>query len=367
MKFVHYEELDTDYGPEFESNLNAVITLVENSVRSSVTREDGRAVRFAHAKAYGLLKGEVEILSVDDPHYAQGVFATQGRHDALIRFSNGLGHLGADARLGSGCGMAIKIFDIPGPSMSDEASAGTMDYNLINHPVFFANTARDYITLARLFNELPDGLREPSRRANWLHAFVTRNGELPPEEWLWDELFALLGNTSKPLPNLLYSTFWSMGALRHGDYVAKVRVTPTTPRPDSGIEAVDPKASTHPVREVLVRESIARDHTFDLQVQLCADLRTMPVENTSIDWLEQLSPFVTVARITVPAQDVSSPENVLRADAMSFTPWRTPAKHQPVGQIQTVRRLVYERSSIIRHQLNSQPRHEPSSPDEIMR
>jgi len=363
---IRYEDLNPDYGPNFDADLDAVIAEVERAVRDSVDGEgEGRAVRFAHAKAYGLLEGELEILDVgDDPRYAQGIFATPGRHRALIRYSNGLGHLGPDAKLGAACGMAIKIFGIEGPSMSDEPDAGTMDYNLINYPVFFANTARDYITVAWLFNELPDGLTDRTQRAAWLHAFLTRDGALPPEEWLWDELFAISGLFTVPMPNLLHAAYWSMGAVRHGEYVAKVRMLPTTQHPGGIPSTVDPTASPEAVRDALIADS-GTAHTFDLQVQLCVNLEAMPVENTSIPWPERLSPFVTVARLTLPAQDVSAPENPLRADALSFTPWRAPAEHQPLGQIQTVRRRVYEHSSILRHKINGQPRREPTAPGEI--
>jgi hypothetical protein len=366
VNFIRYEDLQLDYGPQFEADLDAVVAEVEQTVRRSVDAEgESRAVRFAHAKAYGLLEGELEILDVGDPHYAQGIFATPGRHRALVRYSNGLGHLGPDGQLGTACGMAVKIFGVPGASLSDEPDAGTMDYNLINHPVFFANTARDYITVARLFNELPDGLRDPAKRAAWLHAFVTRDGQLPPEQWLWDELFAIAGLFTVGMPNLLHTAYWSMGALRHGEYVAKVRMLPTTQHSDGVTRTVDATVSPEPVREALITDS-GRGHTFDLQVQLCADLAMMPVENTSIPWSERLSPFVTVARLTLPAQDVSAPDNLQRADALSFTPWRTPTEHQPIGQIQTVRRRVYERSSILRHQLNGQPRHEPANPRDLL-
>lgn len=367
MEFVRYDDLDTDYGPEFEQDLNAVIAEVEAAIRGSVAAEGAdTAVRFAHAKAYGLLEGELEILEVDDPRYAQGVFAAPGRHQALVRYSNGLGHLGADAKLGSGCGMAIKLFGVPGEAGSDEPAAGTMDYNLINFPVFFANTARDYITSARLFNELPDALRDPAKRTAFLHDFVTRDGQLPPEKWLWDELFALMGLTTKPLPNLLYTAFWSMGAVRHGEYVAKIRALPVTAPPQGGVPAIDPVSSAEPIRGALVEEIGAREHVFELQAQLCADLRTMPVENTSVVWPEQISPFVTLARLTLPVQDISSADNPGLSDALSFTPWRAPAEHQPVGQIQTARRRVYERSSITRHELNQQTRAEPKSPRDIL-
>ncbi|RSS79387.1 catalase family protein [Streptomyces sp. WAC06614] len=367
-EFVRFDELDTDYGPEFEADVDAVVRVVERVTRDSVATEGtGRAVRFAHAKPYGLMRGELHVLPATDPHYFQGLYASPGRYPALIRYSNGMGHMRPDAQLGAACGMAVKLFGVPGESLTDEPTAGTMDYNLINSPVFFANTARDYLTLARLFTELPDGTATSAGQAMWLHAFVTRDGTLEPERWLWDELLALLSQMNSPLPHLLHSTFWSMGALRHGDHVAKLRIAPAADTPAAPARPVDPLSSLHPVRDELVADAGTADHHFDVQVQLCADVKAMPVENSSVPWPEQLSPFVTVARLTVPAQDISAPDNPDRADALSFTPWRTPREHQPVGEIQTVRRRVYERSSALRHELNQQLRREPVCPDAVLR
>ena len=73
----------------------------ERYIAQSVTIEGTvRAVRDAHARGYGLGRGEVEILDQLPAEYAQGIYATRGRQDALIRFSNGSLHAGADARLG---------------------------------------------------------------------------------------------------------------------------------------------------------------------------------------------------------------------------------------------------------------------------
>ena len=87
--------------PGFGENLQTVIAKTERYIAQSVTTEGtGRAVRDAHAKGYGLVRGEVEILDQLPAEYAQGIYATRGRHDTLIRFSNGSPHAGADARLG---------------------------------------------------------------------------------------------------------------------------------------------------------------------------------------------------------------------------------------------------------------------------
>ena len=67
---------------------------------SPVAEGSGRAVRGAHAKTHGVVKAEVQILRSVPPAYAQGIYATPGRHGALIRFSSASNHLGADATLG---------------------------------------------------------------------------------------------------------------------------------------------------------------------------------------------------------------------------------------------------------------------------
>jgi catalase len=54
----------------------------------------GRMVRDAHAKGYGLARGEFEILSGMPGEYAQGIYAKPGRHEAMVRFSNGTNHVG---------------------------------------------------------------------------------------------------------------------------------------------------------------------------------------------------------------------------------------------------------------------------------
>ena len=49
--------------PDFDQNLQTVIEKTESYIAESVTAEGtGRAVRDAHAKGYGLVRGEVEIL-----------------------------------------------------------------------------------------------------------------------------------------------------------------------------------------------------------------------------------------------------------------------------------------------------------------
>ncbi|MFD0629804.1 hypothetical protein ACFQ2K_51685 [Streptomyces sanglieri] len=171
----------------------------------------------------------------------------------------------------------------------------------------------------------------------------------------------------RPLVNVLLSAYTTMGAVRHGDYIAKVRIAP-----DPGCAAavvgrrMDVTSADEVFRPALVSELRERPYAFDIQVQLCADLERMPVEDLTVEWPEHLSPYVTVARLRFPQQDISGEDNLRRMDALSFTPWRVPDAHRPLGSIMRARKEVYRHSSLLRHRLNQQERREPRSADEVL-
>lgn len=368
MSVVRFDDYVENIAGTFHQDEEMVLAHLEEIIRSSVDGEGkGRALRDAHAKAYGIVYGRLTIEDGLPPEYAQGIYREPGVHDVVIRYSNGLGHLRPDRYLGAACGMAVKIFDVPGKSLlDDEPDSGTMDYTFINNPTFFCNTARDYVTIQRLFDELPDALVDPARRRSFFYDFLTRSGRAPREEWLWDELVALLSFIGTARQNLLTYTYWSMGSFRHGDHIARLRVVPTAESVAATTHAtVDADEELEPFRRTLVDELAVRDHSFDLQVQLCADLVTNPVENTSVSWPERISPPLTVARIDIPAQDIADPTNLECADRVSISPWRTRVEHMPLGEINQLRREVYRKSSVLRHRINAQKRDEPRSAREV--
>ncbi|MFD0602436.1 catalase family protein [Streptomyces aureus] len=196
---------------------------------------------------------------------------------------------------------------------------------------------------------------------------MTGKGTLDQDNWAWDEFLAFLRLSKIPPANVLLSSYWTMGAVRHGDYIAKVRITPDPSFAAAVVRrTLDPTSAAEVFRPALVAELQERPYAFDIQVQLSTDLERMPVEDTTVEWPEQLSPSVTVARLRLPQQDISGPENLEKMDSLSFTPWRVTAEHAPLGNIMRARKEVYRRSSIERHKLNKQPRTEPRSADEVL-
>jgi len=368
--FVRYSPEIETFDPKLSEYMTRIIDFWETKVRESPTREgSGRAVRGAHAKTIGVTRAEVEILGDAPPPYAQGIYATAGRHDALIRFSSASNHLGPDAQLGPVLGFAIKIFDVAGTKLvDDEPDSTTFDVVLKNNPTFIANTAEHYLFIQEIGDQVGDYLGRGRAGFHELLAdFVTGKGTLEQEDWAWEELFAFVkAATQTPVRNPLLSTYWTMAAVRHGDYVAKVRVAPAADSTENAIHhQLDLNSGPDVFGPALVDELRAHAFDFDLQTQLCTDLTTMPVNDTTVEWPERLSPFVTVGRVRLPRQDVSAPENVEKGDALAFNQWRVTSDHRPLGEIMDVRR-IYTASAKARRTLNHQPQREPTSADEVL-
>ena len=367
--FVRYSPEIETIDPDIEELLAQIIEFWEKKGRDSPSTEGtGRAVRGAHAKSFGLVKAEVEIMGDAPPAYAQGIYAKPGRHGALIRYSNAANHLGPDAQLGPTLGYAIKIFDVDGTKLvDDEPNSSTFDLVLKNNPVFIANTARHYLVLQQVANDVANYLaRGKAGFHELLTDFLTGRSTFEQPDWAWDELFAFVRLLRTPVRNPMLTTFWTMGAMRHGDYVAKLRVAPQTENTAQVIHSdLDLHSGPDVFHQTLVDELRARAFDFDLQVQLCTDLGAMPVNDLTVEWPESLSPFVTVGRVHLPRQDISGPENFEQDDALAFNQWRVTADHRPLGEIMNVRR-IYSASAKVRRTLNHQGQTEPTSADEVL-
>src|SRR4029079_7891757 len=132
--FVRYTPEIETVDPNLDRLLEQIIAFWEKKVRESPVAEgSGRALRGAHAKTFGVVKAEVQILRNVPSAYAQGIYARPGRHGALIWSSTASNLRAPDASLGVVLGYAMKIFDVPGPKLvEDEPGSATFDLVLKN-------------------------------------------------------------------------------------------------------------------------------------------------------------------------------------------------------------------------------------------
>ena len=84
---------------------------------------------------------------------------------------------------------------------------------------------------------------------------------------------------------VLVSSYWTMGAVRHGDFIAKVRFAPVQAFADA-VEhrEVDLASDADAYRQGLAVELKERPFEFELQVQLCTNLELMPIQDVTVEW-----------------------------------------------------------------------------------
>jgi hypothetical protein len=335
--------------PAEGEDLRRLLSVTEEYVTRS-RQTFGHALRAAHAKTYGGVCAEIEIYSDLPSAFAQGIFSRPSRKEVIIRFSNTKSQWGADNLLGGMVGIGIKILGVGGPKLlQDEPGSPNFDFAMINSPFFIAGKAANYLKL------LPVVL-DPPKVPKIIFKLLMAGGPWP-SEWLWEETRASIQLSRIPIRNLLLSTYWTMTASRYGRYLAKLSVVPV-PSFAANVQVREPNGKAGPefFSESLAAEIRRRNYEFDLRVQLCTDLRRMPLDRITRSWPEELSATWTVARIRIPRQEILPSEIV---DRLSINPWRVTEEHRPLGSLQRLRHMAYLVSSKQRHSLNNQLPLEP--------
>jgi hypothetical protein len=86
----------------------------------------------------------------------------------------------------------------------------------------------------------------------------------------------------------------------------------------------------------------------------------MPIEDSSVEWSQEASPYVVVASLTVDPQASWSDANIKAIeDGMAFSPWHGIADHRPLGSVMRARNAIYARSAELRGSRNGCPIYEP--------
>lgn len=301
------------------------------------------ARRDAHAKHHGCVKAEF-IVEANLPNELKvGIFRESRTFPAWVRFSNGARESQADAK-GDTRGIAIKLLGVEGEKVLEgEKHLQTHDFTLVNHPVFAIRNAQDYLDL---FNLRAKG----EKQIIWFFF----NG-LNPLKWRLHEFRIMQAIQRKKILNPLTIQYWSMVPYQFGSLAAKYTVKPTT----TATIAVD-RTSKHYLHEVMVQHLAQQPAWFDFLVQLQTDPVKMPIEDPTIAWDENLSPYRKVATLKISPQTFDSVAQMQFCENLTYTPWHALPEHKPLGGINRVRRAVYESLAKLRHTLNEMPQEEPT-------
>lgn len=349
---------------------DTIAASIEHHLRRDHPAHRLPALRDAHPKHHGCLRAEF-IVEGDNPELApfrHGIFARPGHtYPCWVRFSNALKErhdLAPDAR-----GMAVKLMDV------EMSASGTQDFLMVSHHSFFARDAEEFVDFPATVFDTKFKTRAWLRVIGFFINLKRRRLRLRGLVALFRSL--------KPTWNPLAMKYSSQVPYKLGpEKLMKYSVRPHEKRPWWRVIWIWIKAlaylvvsnaggmtkSHNMLREALIHRLERGNASFDF----CIQARNVPVdasekariENDAVaSWEERDFPPRKVAEIRVLRLEDDFQADVMMAigQHLSFTPWHHVPDHEPVGSINEARRVVYERISHLRHELNRKLRREPRS------
>jgi hypothetical protein len=358
-RYVRYREGIEASAPDEAAVIERIVAAMRRIAETTLDHY-GHAARPSHAKGHGLLTGELEVLPGLPQELRQGLRAEPRRYPALVRLAPVPGDILVDS-VTTQRGLSLKVLGVAGPMLPGHEGAATQDFLLDNHPSFPVPDAAGFLGTIEALEPTTERLgpvkKAVSAAARGANAVLNAVGAGS----------AALDFFGHPPRHPLADIYYSQAPLRWGEHIAKVAVGPdaATLEALAGIE-VDPHASFSAVRDAVVAFMKAHPAVLELRVQLCTDLGRMPVEDASVAWPEEESPYRAVARLVLPPQDAWSPaRRVYAGDVLSFCPGHGLAAHRPLGSIMRARLKAYPVLSRFRHEMNQRPMAEPRSIDEV--
>ena len=325
--------------------------------QDTALRLTGHATRGLHTKSHGLLEGELRVLDGLPPELAQGLFARPAAYPAILRLSSNRPDV-LDDDIGVPRGLALKVIGVEGDRLPGSATHRTQDFVMVNQPSFTEPDLGVFVRNIRFVNATAHtGLAWKKALAAVLRRIV---GPLKAVGIRARSLTTMGGH---PLTHPLGETFFSQVPFRHGDHVAKYALFPVSPALAALTDApLDLRGRPNGLREAVTAFFAENGAAWELRAQLRTDPATMPIENAATEWPESESPYVAVARITIPPQPAWSEARARMVDdGLAFSPWHGLEAHRPLGAVNRARQAAYAEGAAFRSAANRCPIHEPTA------
>ncbi|MBC7662817.1 MAG: catalase family protein [Caulobacter sp.] len=355
------------FSPEYEhpepeeAKTLADINEQMHKIQEKTYADGGKGIRSVHAKSHGLLVGELSIAPGLPSELAQGIFARPGTLPVVMRLSTTPGDILPDD-VSTPRGMAIKIIGVQGERLPGTEDQVTQDFIMVNGPAFNKPDATSFAKNLKLLAATTDKA-EGSKQV--LSAAL--RGLEKVVEAVGGKSATLTALGGHPETNPLGETYYSQVPVLFGEYFGKICVRPATPALQALFKApVDLKDRPDGLRDTVAAFFEEQGAEWELCVQLCTDVGEMPVEDASVVWDENLSPYRPVARIVMGAQASWSEARARSIDAgLAFNPWHGVAAHRPLGGVMRVRRGAYVAAQRFRAEKNQVTLAEPKAIGDI--
>lgn len=322
--------------PDEDAHVREIISEI-----SKFTRENyapGAAQRFGNTKTFGVVRAEFTVLPNLPPNLRHGILAEPRSFRAWVRFSGPGPYVPPDLEDYGQCSVGIKLLGVEGPKLIDDEQT-TQDLILV--------TPEAFVT--------PD-VRENAKLQHWVRAKASLFYFVNPfDSHVLHLVMQALYSTmhSSPLEVAYYS---NVPFLLGDGQAVEYSLRPCSP----GRSRVPAKPAENYLHDAMVRTLDGGAWTFDFLVQVQTDPHRMPVEDATVKWPENLSPYVPVARLRIPAQRFDSDEQMAFADALRYNPWHSLPEHRPLGNSNRARRTMYEELARLRQRMNQVDHVEPT-------
>ncbi len=291
------------------------------------------AQRAVFRKQHGVANGTFNIREDIDPCYRIGIFAGDS-YECVARFSSDTTPTGPD--LHTTLGVGLKLFGVNGPKLLGEGNTSDFIFQNINR--FFASDAQQMCQFTTA--GVVDGDYD---------AYLAQHPKVA----------AIIKAMSKVEASCLSAGYWAILPFRLGDqHIVKYRLVPA-PCTERGAPFTDNDYLRLDL-ESRLRNGPA---TFRFEIQPRTNPATMPLDDAQVVWPTDESPYICIADVTFPQQDICAIGQENFGTNLSFNIWRTPPAHEPLGSIAEARRVVYAASAEARHQANGQQLTEPETPN----
>jgi len=347
-----------------------IANIVDLTMKRLTARYGVKKLRFlrgVHAKGHGCVTGKFAVLPDVAENLRQGIFPTPGKeYTANVRFSNAAVLVGDDStsdppgspRVHGSRGMAIKLFGVEGDLLPGDNPGRVQDFLMINQPVFAFANVEDYEVLSEVLDadndngqgffkrRLPMPPGTPPTTPAHLRAIESFKIVKRIQSTTLTASAPAFNAFQQPPASPVDNDYFGAAPFMFGnDQVMRFRATCVSR------STADPDLNdANYLRAALakrMKDKAAGDVVFHFEVQV-RDATTLSadddIENASKEWPASF-PFVHVATLTIPLQDVDTPELQELCERSTFTPWRGLAAHKPLGGINRLRRTVYEASA----------------------
>jgi hypothetical protein len=303
-------------------------------------RHSAYSARSVHVKSHGLISAEMEIYDNLPAPLAQGMFAKAKTLPLVMRFSTVPGDILHDKTC-TPRSLAIKVLGVDGDRLPGSEKAITQDFLFVNGASFLSSSVQVFLCNLKHIASTPETSTEFRHFLSQIFRSTARLVES-----LKSGQQTLIRNLRQSQEiNILGETYFSQDPILYGNYMAKIALVPISPDLLTLTNKPIDTLASDGLRKSIVDYFIAHTGVWELRVQLCTDIKQMPIEDSTVIWSADVSPYIPIARITAKPQIAWSPYRSHVVDeGMMFSPWHGITSHRPLGSVMRLRKMSYEMS-----------------------